>query len=142
MSQISFNLFFPKDKRVLSEFPWKWGWFQEHNERFSKYLPKSRISKNRHGFLDERALKTTTLISSCHWKTRVPFCLQKKISEKGVFNTNSELPQNHTGKQIMPSKTTINCLFNDIWCYLFIIYLFMIHCWKIGFFQQTVVRFY
>ena len=71
------------------------------------------------------------------------FLLAKKnIWEKGVFNTNSELPQNHTGKQIMPSKTTINCLFNDIWCYLFIIYLFMIHCWKIGFFQQTVVRFY
>ena len=46
MSQISFNLFFPKDKRVLSEFSWKWGWFQEHNEHFSKYLPKSRISKN------------------------------------------------------------------------------------------------
>ena len=37
-----------------------------------------------------------------------------------IFNTNSELLQNRTEKQIMPSKTTINWLFNDIWCYLFI----------------------
>ena len=39
-------------------------------------------------------------------------------------------------KQIMPMKTTINCLFNDLWCYL------VIDCfdWKIGVFQQTVVR--
>ena len=38
----------------------------------------------------------------------------------------------------MPSKTTINWLFSDIWCYLFI------GCfhWKIGIFQQTVERVY
>ena len=48
---------------------------------------------------------------------------------------NGELLQNHTEKQIMQFKTTVNCLFNDI-CYLFI------GCfdWKIGIFQQTVVR--
>ena len=36
----------------------------------------------------------------------------------------------------MPFKTTVNCLFIDIWCYL------VIGCfdWKIGVFQQTVVR--
>ena len=32
-------------------------------------------------FLDERALITTTLTSSCHWKTLVPFCLRKKRPE-------------------------------------------------------------
>ena len=33
-------------------------------------------------------------------------------------------------------KTTVNCLFNDKWCYL------VIGCfdWKIGVFQQTVVK--
>ena len=31
--------------------------------------------------MDERALITTTLIPSCHWKTLVPFCLQKKRLE-------------------------------------------------------------
>ena len=46
-------------------------------------------------------------------KTLVPFCLQKKGLKKH-FNTNSELSQNRTEKQIMPSKTTINWLFNDI----------------------------
>ena len=35
----------------------------------------------RHGFVDERALITTKLISSCHWKSLVPFCLRKKRSE-------------------------------------------------------------
>ena len=45
--------------------------------------------------------------------------------------------QNHTEKQFMPSKTTMNWLFNDICC-------LFIACfdWKIGFFQQTVVRVY
>ena len=38
----------------------------------------------------------------------------------------------------MPSKTTINWLFNDIWCYLFIAYFDR----KIGVFQQAVVRVY
>ena len=74
-----------------------------------------------------------TLISSCHWKTLVASCLQKE--RKCIFNTNSELSQNRTEKQILPSKTKVNWLFNDIWRYLFIV------CfdWKIGIFQQTVV---
>ena len=44
--------------------------------------------------------------------------------------------KNGTEKQIMLLKTTVNCLFNDKWCYL------VIGCfdWKIGVFQQTVVR--
>ena len=28
---------------------------------------------------------TTALISSCHWKTLVPFCLQKKIPENAFL---------------------------------------------------------
>ena len=31
-----------------------------------------------------------------------------------MFNPNSELWQNRTEKQIMPSKITVNWLFNDI----------------------------
>ena len=52
------------------------------------------------------------------------------------FWHNSELSKNPTEKQIMPFKTTVNWLFNDIWCYL------VIGCfdWKIGIFQQTVLR--
>ena len=35
----------------------------------------------------------------------------------------------------MPFKTTVNWLFNDMWCYLVIAFF----DWKIGIFQQTVV---
>ena len=51
--------------------------------------------------------------------------------------TNSELSQNHTEKQIMSSKATINWLFNDK-CNVFI----ACFDWKIGVFQQTVVKIY
>ena len=37
-----------------------------------------------------------------------------------MFNPNSEVSQNCTEKQIMPFKTTVNWLFNDIWFYLVI----------------------
>ena len=88
--------------------------------------------------MNERALITTTLISSCHWKTLVSsFCLRKKKIWKRSFNNNSELSQNRAEKQIiMPSNTTINWLFNDTWSYLFIACL----GWKSGVFQQIVVR--
>ena len=51
-----------------------------------------------------------TLISSCHRKTLVRFCLRKKRPEKNFFYTNSELSLNRTEKQIMPFKTTVNWL--------------------------------
>ena len=71
--------------------------------------------KLRHSFVDGRAMITTTLISSYHWKTLVPFCLPN--SWKRTFKTNSELLLNQTKKQFMPSKTTVNWLFNCL-CYL------------------------
>ena len=66
------------------------------------------------------------------------FLLAKEKAWKRIFNTNSELSQNRTEKQIKPSKTTINWLFNDVWCYIFI----ACFDWKTGVFQQTVVRVY
>ena len=36
------------------------------------------FKKLKQGFVDERALITTTLISSCHWKNLVPFCLRRE----------------------------------------------------------------
>ena len=48
------------------------------------------------------------------------FLLAKEKPLKRIFNTNSELLQSGTEKQIVLSKTTINRLFNNIWCYLFI----------------------
>ena len=43
------------------------------------------FKKLREAFVDESALITTTLISSCHWKTLVSFCLQKKRSENAFL---------------------------------------------------------
>ena len=43
------------------------------------------FKKLRHGFVDERALIVTKLISSCHWKILVPFCLRKKRPEKAFL---------------------------------------------------------
>ena len=52
------------------------------------------------------------------------------------LKTNGELSQNHTQKQIMSIKATVNYLFIDIWCYL------AIGCfdWNIGVFQQIVIK--
>ena len=49
------------------------------------YSLKIKISKNRHGFADERAMIKTTLMSSCHWKTLVPFSLRKKRPENALL---------------------------------------------------------
>ena len=39
----------------------------------------------RHDFVDEGAMIKTTLMSSCHWKTLVPFCLRKKRPENALL---------------------------------------------------------
>ena len=64
------------------------------------------------------------------------FLLGKEKTWKCTFNTNIELSQNRTEKQIMPFKTTSNWLFSEMWYYL------VIGCfdWKFGVFQQTIVR--
>ena len=66
------------------------------------------------------------------------FLLMKEKIQKLIFNTDSELSQNHTEKQIMPPLTTVNWLFNDKWCYLLIACLY----WKISFSRQTIVWVY
>ena len=72
--------------------------------------------------------------------TGKPLCLFacERKDLKRIFNTNSEISQNRTEKQIMVFKTIVNRLFNDTWCYL------VIGCfdWKNVIFQQTVVRVY
>ena len=52
-------------------------------------------------------------MSSCHWETLVPFCLRKKRPQNGFLT----LTVNCTEKQIMPSKTTVSWLFNNVWWY-------------------------
>ena len=57
--------------------------------------------------MDERAMITATVTAFPSWKTLVHFCLQKKRSERRIFNTNSEKLQNHIEKQIILFKTTV-----------------------------------
>ena len=53
---------------------------------FPNILAKNQNSKKlRQGFVDEGPLITATLISSCHWRTLVPFCLRKKRPENAVL---------------------------------------------------------
>ena len=47
------------------------------------------------------------------------FFLAKEKTWKNIFNTNSELSQNRTEKQML-LKTIVNWLFNDLWSYLVI----------------------
>ena len=56
---------------------------------------------------------TMTLMSSCHVESCCAFLVAKEKITENIFNTNSELSQNCTEKQIMPPKTTIYWLFND-----------------------------
>ena len=69
--------------------------------------------------LDERAMITTALIF-LSLENLYNVWLAKEKNWKRSFKTNSELSQNRTEKQFMPSKTTVNSLFSDIWCYLVI----------------------
>ena len=93
----------------------------------------------RHGLVDEGTTIKTTLMFSCHWKALIcTFLLTKEKIWKGTFSINSDNSQNHTENQIMPFKTTVNWLFNDVSCYLVIAFF----DWKIGVFQQRVVRVY
>ena len=49
-------------------------------------LAKNKNCKQmRHGSVDERAMSSTTLTPSCHWKTLAPFCLQTKRPEKAFL---------------------------------------------------------
>ena len=49
--------------------------------------------------------------------------LTKEKTWKLIFNTNSQLSQNRTEKQIISFKTTVNWVFNVIWCYSVIFWL-------------------
>ena len=48
-------------------------------------VKNQNFKKLRQNFVDERAMITTTLISSCHRKTLVPFCLRKKRADNAFL---------------------------------------------------------
>ena len=48
-------------------------------------VKNQNFKKLRRGFVDEKALITMALISSCHWKTLAAFCLRKKRRENAFL---------------------------------------------------------
>ena len=77
-----------------------------HNNVSPNILAKNwNFQKLRHSFVDERALITTPLISTRHWKILVAFCLWKKRPEN-VFLT--LIVNYHNIVQIEDKLTTFN----------------------------------
>ena len=68
------------------------------------------FKKLRHGFVDDRALITTKLISSCHWKTLVPFSLQKKRPENVFLTLIVNYRKIVQKNKIIPFKRTVSKL--------------------------------
>ena len=82
MSQISFNLFWLGDKGFYQSFLGNEVDFGNIMNVSPNILSKNQnFKKLRQDFVDKRTMSTTTLTSSCHWETVVPFCLKKKIPE-------------------------------------------------------------
>ena len=53
---------------------------------FPEILGKNKnFKKLKNDFVDERGLIAMTLISSCHWKTLLPFCLRKERPENAFL---------------------------------------------------------
>ena len=75
------------DKKLLVEFLRKWGLFQGYNERFPKYLDwKLKFQKPETRFCRWKSTDNNhILVSSCHWKTVVTFCLRKERTEKAFL---------------------------------------------------------
>ena len=117
VSQIFFNLFCSGDKMLLSEFLRKWDGFQRHCE--ISWL-KIKFHKTETRFCRWKSTDNNNISIFLSLGKSCTFLPAKEKTWKCIFNTNSELSQNGAEKQIMPSKTSVNWLFNDVWCYLFI----------------------
>ena len=102
----------------------KWVWFQGHNERFPKYLgEKLKFQKTKTRFCRWKSTDNNYINIFLPLENPFTFLFAKENTWRRIFNTNSELSQNRTDKEIMLFKTTRSWLLNDIWCYLVIGFL-------------------
>ena len=135
VSELSFKLFCLGDKRLLSEFLIKWGRFQGHNKRFSKYLGwKVKFTKTDTRFCRQKITDNNDINIFLSLENLCNLFLAKERTWKRIFNANSELSQKCIEKD-MPFKTKVNWLFYDIWCYIVIGHF---SC-KTGIFERAVV---
>ena len=90
-----------------------------------------------HGFVNERTTIKTTLMCSCHWKALVHFCLRKKRHGNALWTLTvnyHKIVQKNTSWHSKQQQVGNLMICDVIWSLLF--------DWKIGVFQQTVVRVY
>ena len=86
MSQISYNLFCSGDKRLLSEFLRKWGWFHRHNEHFPKYIGwKLKFQKTETQFCRWKSTDYDNIMIPLSLESLVPFWLRKKRPENAFL---------------------------------------------------------
>ena len=94
VSQISFNLFCLGDKRLLSEFLRKWGWFQRHNEPFPKCFGKKlKFQKTETRFCRWNSTDNNDINIFLPLENPCTFLLAKEKTLKRICSTNSELSQ-------------------------------------------------
>ena len=113
LTQISSKLFCSADKKLLSEFLRKWDWFQGHNEYFPKYLGE-KFQKTETRCCRGKSTDNSNINIFLSLENPCTFLPAKEKTWKRIFNTNRELLQNSTRKQIIPFETTANWLFNNI----------------------------
>ena len=108
MPQISFELFCAREIK---------GFYQSSLGNDVDFRDIMNVSRNfeklRHFFLDERTMITMTSISSFTGKPLYLFSGERKDMETH-FNTNSELSQNRTEKQIMRFKAKVSIMLYDV----------------------------
>ena len=85
VSRISFKLFYSGLKGFYQSSLGNKIDFRDMNVSPNTLTEDWNFKNLRLGLVDERALITTTSMSSCHWKTLLPFCLQKKRPENAFL---------------------------------------------------------
>ena len=88
------------------------------------------FQKLRYDFLDKGTLIITT-ISSCHWKTLLPICLQKERPENTLLTLTVMIIKLYRKTNYAIQNNTTNWIFNDIMM-LFIHCLFWLENWHIS----------
>ena len=71
------------------------------------------FQKLRYDFVDKRRLIITT-ISSCHWKTILPICLQKERPENTLLTLTVMIIKLYRKTNYAIQNNTTNWIFNDI----------------------------
>ena len=120
----------------MSEFPRKWGWIQISwtwwtfpKISWLKIRPEAR-------FYRWKSTDNNNINIFLSLKNPCTFKLSKEKIWKRIFNTDIELSQNRTEKQVMPSKTKVN------WLTIYdIIYSLLVLIEKLAFLNKQLQEF-